>query len=74
VIVEGRGAVVKGPSVLTGAQATATDLRAGAALVVAGLTAKGETVIGNARYIDRGYERLDEKLRGLGANVWRAGS
>lgn len=69
--VEGRIAVIEGAPSLQGAQVKATDLRAGAALIVAGLMASGETEIGNAFYIDRGYHRLVEKLRGLGASIRR---
>ncbi|WP_051275999.1 UDP-N-acetylglucosamine 1-carboxyvinyltransferase [Desulfovirgula thermocuniculi] len=70
--VEGRVAVIEGVEKLQGATVRATDLRAGAALVIAGLMAEGETHIENAVYIDRGYFNLEEKLRGLGAAVWRA--
>lgn len=69
--VEGRTAVIEGPVRLTGAPVRAMDLRAGAAMVIAGLMAHGETVISNIHYIDRGYERLDEKLRTLGADIQR---
>ncbi|MHB1041976.1 MAG: UDP-N-acetylglucosamine 1-carboxyvinyltransferase [Eubacteriales bacterium] len=69
--VEGRMAVIEGVPGLYGAQVKATDLRAGAALLVAGLMAAGETEIGNAHFIDRGYHRLEEKLISLGARVWR---
>jgi UDP-N-acetylglucosamine 1-carboxyvinyltransferase len=65
----GRNAVVQGPAGLSGAPVKATDLRAGAALVLAGLRAGGETVVGNVHHIERGYERLVEKLRGLGAEI-----
>ena len=71
IVVEGRVAVVRGPSALTGARVEASDLRAGAALVIAGLAAEGETVIEGVRHIDRGYERLVEKLRGVGADIER---
>ncbi|OAT80841.1 UDP-N-acetylglucosamine 1-carboxyvinyltransferase [Desulfotomaculum copahuensis] len=71
--VEGRVAVIEGVEKLHGTQVRATDLRAGAALVVAGLMAEGETEICNTSYIDRGYHHLEHKLRGLGANIWRAG-
>jgi UDP-N-acetylglucosamine 1-carboxyvinyltransferase len=56
---------------LEGAQVKATDLRAGAALIVAGLIASGETEICNANYIDRGYHNLEEKLKSLGADIKR---
>ena len=69
--VEGRAAIIEGDSTLTGAQVTATDLRAGAALIVAGLAAEGKTVIGNVKYLDRGYERFEEKFTALGADISR---
>jgi len=69
--VEGRMAVIEGPVRLSGAPVRAMDLRAGAAMVIAGLIARGETVISNIHYIDRGYEKLDEKLRALGADIQR---
>ncbi len=71
VTVDGRIAVIEGGRTLTGAEATATDLRAGAALVVAGLAAEGKTTIGNVKYIDRGYEKLEQKLASLGADIGR---
>ena len=70
--VEGRMAIFEGVSQLSGAPVTASDLRAGAAMVVAGLAAEGQTEISNLKYIDRGYEKLEEKLRGLGADIRRA--
>lgn len=69
--IEGQIAVIEGVSELSGAPVSAHDLRAGAALVVAGLVADGETVIENVNYIDRGYERLEEKLTSLGASIHR---
>ncbi|HEY8420585.1 MAG TPA: UDP-N-acetylglucosamine 1-carboxyvinyltransferase [Thermoclostridium sp.] len=69
--VEGRMAVIEGPVRLTGAPVRAMDLRAGAAMVIAGLMARGETVISNINYIDRGYEKLEEKLKALGADIER---
>jgi len=68
---EGRWAVVEGPSRLTGARVMASDLRASAALVIAALTARGETTIDRVYHLDRGYERMEEKLKELGANVRR---
>ena len=68
--VDGRSAVIKGTSSLVGAEVNATDLRAAAALVIAGLCANGKTIINNADYLNRGYERLDLKLKALGADVW----
>lgn len=69
--VEGRMAVIDGAVRLTGAPIRALDLRAGAAMVIAGLMARGETVVSNIEFIDRGYEKLDEKLRALGADIIR---
>ena len=69
-----RTAFIEGVSRLSGARVLATDLRAGAALVIAGLCAHGVTEIGNVYHIDRGYYRLEEKLRSLGAEVWRVRS
>jgi UDP-N-acetylglucosamine 1-carboxyvinyltransferase len=68
---EGRWAVVEGPSRLTGARVMASDLRASAALAIAALTAEGETTIDRVYHLDRGYYRIDEKLRGLGADIER---
>lgn len=69
--VEGRTAVVTGVPFLRGAFVRATDLRAGAALTLAGLSAKGQTEIGELHHIDRGYDHLVEKLQGLGADIIR---
>jgi UDP-N-acetylglucosamine 1-carboxyvinyltransferase len=69
--VEGKVAVIEGVKVLKGAPVSATDLRAGAAMIIAGLAAEGITEIDNIFYIERGYERIDEKLRGLGADINR---
>ena len=71
--VEGRTAIVTGPTPLSGAQVMATDLRASACLVLAGLAATGETVVDRVYHLDRGYYRIDEKLRGLGADIERIG-
>lgn len=68
---EGKSAIITGPTPLTGAQVRATDLRAGAALVVAGLVASGETEIAHVHHLDRGYEDLVGKLSRLGAAVFR---
>ena len=70
--VEGNTAVVCGVPALDGANVMATDLRASASLVLAGLIAKGETVIDRIYHLDRGYERIEDKLSGLGARIWRA--
>ena len=69
--VSGRVATVRGVEKLTGCPIAATDLRAGAALVVAGLMAEGVTTISAVEYIDRGYERIEEKLTALGADIRR---
>lgn len=69
--VEGRVAVIEGVNKLSGAPVFATDLRAGAAMVVAGLVAEGQTEISNIGHIDRGYEKLEEKLKNLGAKIHR---
>lgn len=69
--VEGRSAIIKGVQGLKGARVKASDLRAGAALVVAGLAAKGITEIAGVEHIDRGYDMLEEKLKSLGAEIWR---
>ncbi len=69
--IEGRTAVVTGVPFLRGAFVRATDLRAGAALTLAGLAAHGTTEVGELQYIDRGYDHLMEKLQGLGANISR---
>jgi len=68
---EGRIAVIKGVRRLVGANVTARDLRGGAALVLAGLAAEGETVISNIKHIDRGYDKMEEKLRQVGASIRR---
>lgn len=69
--IEGRSAVVEGKAELTGTQVKATDLRAGAALIIAGLAARGTTEIHDIEHLDRGYVKIDEKLRELGANITR---
>ncbi|MBQ1249215.1 MAG: UDP-N-acetylglucosamine 1-carboxyvinyltransferase [Selenomonadales bacterium] len=69
--IEGSSAYVEGVAKLTGCPVKATDLRAGAAMVLAGLVADGETEITNLHHIDRGYDELVEKLRGLGADITR---
>ncbi len=68
---QGRTAIIKGGSPLTGAPVMCTDLRASAALVLAGLTASGETKVQRVYHIDRGYEQIDKKLQGLGAKIER---
>ncbi len=69
--VEGRAAIITGPVQLQGAKVKASDLRAGAALVIAGLLAEGVTEVTGVEHIDRGYSNLVEKLSGLGATIWR---
>ncbi len=69
--VEGRISVIEGVKMLMGTTVKATDLRAGAALVLAGLVAEGKTEVYNLKYIDRGYENFEDKLRALGADIQR---
>jgi UDP-N-acetylglucosamine 1-carboxyvinyltransferase len=69
--VEGRQAIVAGVAELTGAQVIASDLRASASLVLAGLVARGETVLDRVYHIDRGYEKIEEKLARAGARIER---
>lgn len=69
ITIEGKTAIIKGVRKLSGAKVVSTDLRGGAALVVAGLIARGKTQITNIEYILRGYEGLDKKLRKMGANI-----
>ncbi|MGH9669499.1 MAG: UDP-N-acetylglucosamine 1-carboxyvinyltransferase [Terriglobales bacterium] len=71
--VEGRQAIVRGKTPLSAAAVLASDLRASASLVLAGLVAEGETIIDRVYHIDRGYERIEEKLRGVGAQMKRIG-
>jgi len=67
--IEGRSAIIEGNPNLLGAQVRATDLRAGAALVLAGLAAEGITEITDIEHIERGYVDIDKKLKSLGANI-----
>ena len=69
--VEGHTAIVRGVEKLSGAPVMATDLRASASLILAGLVAEGDTVIDRIYHLDRGYENIEEKLSGLGANIRR---
>jgi UDP-N-acetylglucosamine 1-carboxyvinyltransferase len=69
--VDGHAAVVRGVEKLGGAPVMATDLRASASLILAGLVADGETVIDRIYHLDRGYERIEEKLSALGAKIRR---
>lgn len=68
---EGQSAIIKGVSKLSGAPVMASDLRASAGLVLAGLVARGKTEISRIYHLDRGYERMEEKLSQLGAKIWR---
>ena len=69
--VEGKVAIVEGIQKFYGAQVEATDLRGGAALVLAGLSAEGQTTISNIKHIDRGYERIEDNLNLVGAKIKR---
>jgi len=71
ITLHGRSAIVRGVPKLTGAPVMASDLRASASLVLAGLVAEGETVVRRIYHLDRGYERLEEKLAGVGADIER---
>jgi UDP-N-acetylglucosamine 1-carboxyvinyltransferase len=71
IVVEGHTAIVRGPTKLKGAKVMATDLRASACLVLAGLVAAGTTEVLRVYHLDRGYEHLEKKLRGLGADIRR---
>jgi UDP-N-acetylglucosamine 1-carboxyvinyltransferase len=71
ITLHGNQAIVRGPTPLTGAGVIASDLRASASLVLAGLAAQGTTIVDRVYHIDRGYERIEEKLRGLGARIER---
>jgi len=71
ITVKGSNAFIKGVSFLTGAPVMATDLRASASLILAGLCAQGETIVDRIYHIDRGYERIEEKLSYLGADITR---
>ena len=71
ITVEGRVAIIEGVKELTGAEVEATDLRAGAAMIIAALNARGETIIGEVKYIDRGYEEVEKKFSAIGADIKR---
>ena len=73
VAVDGRTAIVTGPTPLKGAPVMATDLRASMSLIIAGLAAEGETTVARVYHLDRGYERLEEKLQAVGGDVERVG-
>jgi UDP-N-acetylglucosamine 1-carboxyvinyltransferase len=69
--IDGHTAVVQGVARLSGARLMATDLRASASLVIAGLVAEGETLVDRIYHLDRGYDRMEAKLRALGADIER---
>ncbi|MBS4534483.1 UDP-N-acetylglucosamine 1-carboxyvinyltransferase [Clostridium sp. D2Q-14] len=69
--VDGRSAIIRGATPLSGTKIMATDLRAGAACIIAGLIADGETEVYNIEHVERGYERIEEKLKGLGVDIKR---
>ena len=69
--INGNTAIIKGVKELTGAPVMATDLRASASLILAGLVAKGETIVDRIYHIDRGYECIEEKLTKIGADIKR---
>jgi UDP-N-acetylglucosamine 1-carboxyvinyltransferase len=71
IAVEGNTAVIKGVAELNGATVMATDLRASASLVISGLVARGTTTVERIYHLDRGYERIEEKLSRLGARIRR---
>jgi UDP-N-acetylglucosamine 1-carboxyvinyltransferase len=69
--VEGHTAIIRGVEKLSGAPVMATDLRASASLILAGLVAEGDTIIDRIYHLDRGYENIEEKLGALGASIRR---
>ncbi|MBT3884587.1 MAG: UDP-N-acetylglucosamine 1-carboxyvinyltransferase, partial [Rhodospirillaceae bacterium] len=69
--VHGASAIVRGVARLSGAELMATDLRASVSLILAGLAAEGETIVNRVYHLDRGYERIEEKLTGCGAVIER---
>jgi UDP-N-acetylglucosamine 1-carboxyvinyltransferase len=71
IVMKGPTAIVRGPAHLSGAPVMATDLRASVSLILAGLAASGETVVNRVYHLDRGYERIEEKLSGCGARIER---
>ena len=71
ITINGTTALINGVDSISGAQVMATDLRASASLILAGLVAKGETIVDRIYHIDRGYERIEEKLSNLGAEIIR---
>jgi UDP-N-acetylglucosamine 1-carboxyvinyltransferase len=71
ITVNGRTAMIEGQSKLLGASVRATDLRAGAALIIAALAAEGTSTVRNIHFVDRGYEHFEQKLKALGADIER---
>ncbi len=71
IVIEGHSAIITGQEKLNGAPVMASDLRASASLVIAGLVAEGTTVVDRIYHIDRGYETIEEKLQSLGADIRR---
>ena len=71
ITVDGHSVIIRGKSSIDGAPVMASDLRASASLVIAGLAAKGETHVDRIYHIDRGYERIEEKLQAVGADIVR---
>jgi UDP-N-acetylglucosamine 1-carboxyvinyltransferase len=69
--IDGKVSVIEGVPSLSGATVMATDLRASASLVIAGLVAEGETTVERIYHLDRGYDRMEEKLRSIGADIER---
>ena len=69
--IRNHSAIVRGVSALGGASVMATDLRASASLVIAGLVADGETIVRRVYHLDRGYEKIEKKLAGVGADIER---
>nr|MCR4945017.1 UDP-N-acetylglucosamine 1-carboxyvinyltransferase [Clostridium sp.] len=69
--IDGRSVFIEGVDRLTGCEVRATDLRAGAAMILAGLVAEGKTIVGDIYHIDRGYVNIEKKFRKLGANIYR---
>ena len=69
--VHGASAIVRGVAKLSGAELMATDLRASVSLILAGLAAEGETIVNRVYHLDRGYERIEEKLSNCGADIER---
>lgn len=71
IVIKGNAAVIKGVDRLMGAEVKGSDLRAAAALIIAGLSAEGVTEVTGLHHLDRGYDRLEDKLKSLGADIWR---